>query len=197
VKLKGPVTLVVLLLAAALAAQCAVIDYFSDEITSADPSMVGRISRNGTPADWSGNKTWPGLTATGTTYYYTEYEYAVVGDGNYFQIEIYSSANIFASAYEDSFTPAPGPTSTNYLGDAGSSGWVFFQVYVPTSHILDLVVNNTASSGLNDEYWITVEAFSDTEYTDPTTTPEPASIALTLGGLAAFVLTRRRLASRQ
>lgn len=197
VKLKAQLRLVFFLLAMALAAQGAVIDSFFDEITSADPTMIGRISRNYVPSDWSGTKAWPGLTATSTTFYYTQYDYSIPWNGNYFQVEVYDPYDVvFASAYLDSFTPAPGggPTSTNYLGDAGGSGWVYFQVYVPTGHTLDLVVNNVlAESGdFADPYLITVESFSDTMYTDPS--PEPASIALTLGGLAALVLARRRRA---
>lgn len=204
VKLKAPFRLAVFLVGAALAAQGAVVASFFDQITSTDPTMIGRISRNGVASDWSGPKAWPGLTATTTTYYYTEYVYPVITDGNYFQIEIYDpSTAIFASAYQDSFTPAPGPTSTNYLGDAGSSGGFsglgFFQVYVPTLSSLDLVINNVTAlaGGVSAQYGITVEEFSDTMYDDPSPTPEPASIALTLAGLAAFVLARRRRASEQ
>jgi hypothetical protein len=203
---KAPLRLVAFLWVAALAAQASIITTFSDQITSADPTMTGRISRNGVASDWSGPKPWPGLTATTSTFYYAEYLFplAANSNGNYFQIEIYDpNIAVFASAYLDSFTPAPGPTSTNYLGDAGSSGgfsgFGFFQVYVPSAHTLDLVLNNVPalSGGVGPIYEITVENFSDTMYTDPTIVPEPASFALALGGLVAIILARRRRASKQ
>jgi hypothetical protein len=164
--------------------------------------MTGRISRNGVPSDWSGPKTFPGLTATTSTFYYTEYLFPILCNGNYFQIEVFdpTSSAIFASAYMDSFTPAPGPTSTNYLGDPGSSsffnGFVSFQVFVPDTHKLDLVINSAAPlvNGFSPFFDVVVEEFTDSEYTD---LPEPASIALTLGGLAAFVLARRRHADNK
>ena len=167
--------------------------------------MVGRISRNGIPADWSAPKTWPGLapTTTSTTFYYTEYDYSIPLNGNYFQIEVYDpTGSVFVAAYLNSFTPAPGPTSTNYLGDEGTSeffdGFASFQVYISDGSTLDLVVNNVnaLSGGVGPAYWITVEAFSDTQYTDPSV-PEPASMALSLGGLAVFLLARRRRPARQ
>ena len=196
-KLSASCRLVVLLLAAALAAQGSVIATFTDVLTSTDPTMTGRISRDGVSSDWSGPKTFPGLTATTTTYNYTEYFFDILCNGNYFQID-YNDPNgaVFFSAYVDGFAPAPGPTSIQYLGDAGSSGAGSFQVYVPDGHRLDVVVNNVPLlvNGFSPSFDVMVEEFTDSEYTD---LPEPASIALTLGGLAAFVLARRRHADNK
>ncbi len=104
---------------------------------------------------------------------------------------------VFAAAYMDVFTPAPGPTSTNYLGDPGGSGGTFFQVYVPDSHVLDLVINNVPAltGGAGPAYSIIVEGFSDTSYTDPV--PEPATLSLAFAGLTAVVVSRRRMVSKQ
>jgi hypothetical protein len=162
--------------------------------------MQGRLSRSGPSSEWADPKAFPGTVNGGVTYYYTEYSFSIPTNGNYFQIEIYDPfIAIFASAYLDTFTPGPGPTATNYLGDAGSSGgfdgFESFQVYVPSSHTLDLVINTVGAASLGRTFSITVESFSDRDYTDPV--PEPASMALSLGGLAVFLLARRRRAIRQ
>ena len=192
--------LTVLLLAAVMSANAAVLATFTDTIAAGDPTMLGRISRSGVPSDWTSNKAFPGVVNTTTTYYYDEYLIPLLWNSNYFQIEIYDPyAAVFAVGYLDSFTPAPGPTATHYLGDAGASGTyfggtVFFQVFVPTGHVFDLVINSVGA-GLDRPFDVMVEGFADTMYTEPT--PEPASAALMLGGVLGILAVRKRLAARR
>ncbi len=110
-------------------------------LTTSDPTQLGRLSRNGIVADWSSSEAYPGELNTTTAYRYTTYDIAI-SDTPYIQISIDSlSANLFASAYLDSYSPTS--KETNYLGDAGSSGNYFgtdpiaFQVIVPAGHHLN------------------------------------------------------------
>jgi hypothetical protein len=196
--------LIPLTLLSIAAAHAAVILDVSSSLVIADPTQLGRLSRNGIVQDWSGTETFPGVINTSTTYHY--HTYAVnVGITPFIQIEFDSlSTNTFVSAYDTAYLPnsAGGANlgfDTNWLGDAGSSGNffgtdpIFFQVIAPINHTLLVVVSNTAAAnvGLGDPFHITVEGFIDTEFDDPAVTPEPSTIFLGGGGMALLWLGKR------
>ena len=204
-------TLVVALFLSAGSAYAVPILDITDSVSLSDPTQQGRLSRDGVPSDWSGAKAFPGVINTGTTYHYRTYllDLTNVGFAQFIQISIDSlQADMFISAYQDAYLPnsADSPNfgfNTNYLGDAGFSGDPFpgdpnfFQVIVPAGHMLMLVVNNTGASnlGVGEMYHLTVEAFADSEFTDPV--PEPATMLLSATGLALIALKRARARARQ
>jgi len=180
-------------------------------LTANDPTQLGRLSRNGIPQDWSGGEVFPGYSNTTTAYYYHvldldlgTLESGYSGFGRYLQIEFDSTATTtFLAAYLNVYT-APGQ-STQWLGDAGSSGNFFgtdpqfFQVIAPTAsdHLL-LVLNGTgtgASNGLGLTGNVKVEAFTDTEYTDltPNAVPEPGAWTLLMCAMGWLPTMRRKL----
>jgi hypothetical protein len=175
-------------------------------ITGADPTQLGRLSRSGVPSDWSAPKAFPGVINTTTSYHYTTLDLdldaleAPNSYGAYIQIDFDSPfTTTFLSAYLDSYSPLN--LATNYLGDIGQSGNLisgdpaFFQVVVPSTHHLVLVLNETTTNGgLNLPGGLLVEAFTDTNYTDlspaSNPVPEPATWQLLMSGMA--ILTGRR-----
>jgi len=191
-------TLVLLALGLSTLASATPITLFVATVTSTDPTQLGRISRNNVPSDWSGPKAFPGFINTTTAYYYSEYvipnawfDFGAAGYAGYVQVDIDSiSANSFGSAYLGSYDPSN--PSANYLGDPGSSGNyfgtdpLFYQFYLPQGDDLVLVFNNTSAAGVGDSLNITVEGFLDTQYTDPATVPEPASLMLLGTGILAL-----------
>ena len=178
-------------------------------ITAADPTQLGRLSRNGTtPQDWSGSEVLTGIVGPTTTYYYATY-LINVGTTPFIQVSFDSvSPNTFVSAYQTSYNPTGlGPNlglDTNWLGDAAFSGnsfgtdTVFFQVTAALNSTIVIVVNTTpgGAGGLGDPFNLLVEGFIDTEFDDPPppTVPEPATLLLSLVGLGA--LARQRMAKR-
>ena len=179
------------------AARATVILDLSSSLTLADPTQLGRLSRNGIPQDWAGGEPFPGVFNPATTYHYHTYS-VNVGLTPFIQIEFDSGTNLFVSAYDTTYNPAA--LATNWLGDPGLSGNFFpgdpqfFQVIVPANHNLIIVVNNTAAAnvGVGDPFRLTVEGFIDTEFTD---LPEPATLFLCSGGLA-LLLVGGRIRSR-
>jgi hypothetical protein len=173
-------------------------------LTAANPTQLGRLSRNAVQQDWFGDEPYPGAINVTTAYQYETFLITPPSYYPYIQITIDSlSANTFASAYLNAYVPSSSPSSlaTNWLGDAGSSGNFFgtdpiaFQVIVPAGNSLVVVVNTTALAGLGAPFDILVEGFTDTEYDDAPPIPEPASVILSGSGLAgvlALCIRRRR-----
>jgi hypothetical protein len=188
----------VLMVLAATAARATTILDLNGALSLADPTQLGRLSRNAIPQDWSGGEAFPGVINTATTYHYHSF-LVNVGITPFIQISVDSnSGNTFFSAYDTTYLPnsAGSPNfgfNTNWLGDAGFSGNPFpgdpdfFQVVVPTGHNLLVVVSNTAAGnvGVGDPFHLLVEGFIDTEFTDPPpAVPEPATLLLGASGLA-------------
>jgi hypothetical protein len=201
-------TLVLLMLGFSTLASAVPITTFVATISVTDPTQLGRLSRNGIPQDWSGGEAYPGWMSAATSYHYSVYtlpgswfDFGAGGYAGYVQVSIDSVSTIsFGAAYLNSYNPST-PAAT-WLGDAGSSGNyfgvdpLFFQVILPKGDDLLLVFNNVGASdgGVGDRLGILVEGFVDTEYTDPSPVPEPASLLLLgTGVLALGGRLRRRL----
>ena len=193
-------------------ANATVIDTETLTLTSADPTQMGRLNRNGIISDWSGPKPFPGVVNPATPYHYITCDLDVgaleaglgFSYGGFIQIDFDSTAaTTFLSAYLDAYSPSN--LAANYLGDEGASGNFFgvdprfFQVVVPSGHDLVLVFNETTTNGgLNLPGDVTVEAFADTLFTDlsplsPAPVPEPSTLSLLMCGIA-FAAARRFLA---
>jgi hypothetical protein len=199
------------LLAALGSAQATVIYTTTLTLDGTEATQLGRISRGGIPQDWSGTETFgngAALVGPTTPYFYKTLTLDISAleagyvYGDKLQIIIDStSANTFLAGYLDSYTPPA--SATNWLGDPGTSGNyfsgtdpLFFQVTVGAGHSLVLVFNETSGTGLglNQPAAITIEAYSDTLYTDlVTAVPEAATWAYLLGGLALVPVLRRKL----
>ena len=118
-----------------------------------------------------------------------------------------NGVSLFSAAYAGSYNV--NSRSTGWLGDQGSSGNFYFggpgvgdarfyDVILPVGQNLVIVVNDTATNGLNDPFTIDVSAYADTNYDDPVaavaTTPEPSTfITLGTGLLGVAGLVRRKL----
>jgi hypothetical protein len=191
-----------------------------DKLTTSDPTELGRASRSGTPQTWTHDESYTGQVNTGTTYYYTTYSVPLSQyEGPlYLNISVTDqtgAGDFFVSAFANSYDPSN--RGNNWLGDMGSSGEyqfynppipgddIDFEVVLPAGDNLVLLVNSTlgGASGVgNQPYSIAINAFSDTQYSDPvlapvSATPEPGSLMLTLTGvLGSLGVARRRLFAR-
>jgi hypothetical protein len=180
---------------------------YSDTLSldSSDPTQLGRLSRSGVPSSWASQKAFPGVLNPTTVYHYTTYDLDLSAlessytYGGYLQITFDSvSLNTFLSAYSGSYNPTN--IATNYLGDEGGSGNYFgtdpvvFQLAIPKgSPDLVLVLNESVTNGgLGQSGKVTIEAFSDTLYTNLAAVPEPSSWALMSLGLVGLSLRKRR-----
>jgi len=175
----------------------------TSQVTAADPTQQGRLSRNGLPQDWSGGEAFSGVINPGVTYHYTTITLHSPA-AQFLQITAdYLSGNIFASAYLGSYNPAAG-LNVNWLGDAGFSGNffgadpLFFQVVVPPLSDLVLVINETtgpAGLGLLQPFRLLVEGFIDTEFTD-IPVPTPGTVSLFAIALLGFAFARGKVRVR-
>lgn len=196
---------------AAAPAQALVLVSDSATFVAGDATQLGRLSRDGVPADWSADKPFPGELNVGTTYQYHTLAISFAANATqdvYYQISIDdNAAGTFTAAYDGSYNPAA--KASNYLGDLGGSGNIFgnpafFQVKVAAGGSLVLAVNNMTGgvAGPYPTYGYLVEAFSDTDYSENfpnqnPAVPEPATWAMMFGGfaLAGGALRARRRAS--
>lgn len=186
------------------AAHASVIFTGTMTILGTDPTELGRISRSGVPSDWSVQKTFPGVINPTVSYHYTTLDLNIAAltapstDLAFIQIDIDSVfATTFMSAYLNSYNPLN--LASNYLGDDGSSGNPitgdpsFFQVIVPYANHLVLVLNeSTTNGGVGLPAVVTVEAFSDTNFSEGNAAPEPGTWALLAGGMLLLGLSRFR-----
>jgi hypothetical protein len=170
-------------------------------ITDASPTQLGRLSRSGIPSDWSAPKAFPTTINPGVTYHYETLDLDMVAltaphaNETFIQIDIDSVSTLtFLSAYLNSYNPAN--MALNYLGDAGTSGNYFgvdpltFQVIVPYGNHLVLVLNESLpSGGLNQPAGITVEGFTDSNFTE---VPEPGTWAFMAFGIGLLAVSRLR-----
>src|SRR5260370_11693536 len=106
-------------------AQAETISAFTGSLTAADPTQLGRLSRNGVPQDWSGGEAYPGVINTGVSYYYHTYvlSAASLALTPFLQISIFDQLNLpntFVSAYAASYNP--NNKAPNWFGNAGTSG---------------------------------------------------------------------------
>ncbi len=156
-----------------------------------DPIQWGRISRNGEPQDWIGSEPFGGIVDPDWQFHYHAYTIpaAALSHGRYVQIHLddlgLQQGNIFVSAYANSYDPTS--LSTNWLGDAGTSGNllgtnpVFFQVLAPPAADLVIVVWNTDPTGglgVGERFRLLAEQFTDVTYTEPAQPVQTTTINL-------------------
>lgn len=144
----------------------------SSSLSASDPTQPGRLSRNTIPSFWAAPKTFPGVANTSSFHYHVfEIPAVQAASATNFQISVNdSNTAVFVSAYDGTYSPASS-FSNNYVGDLGGSGnlygnTAYFQVALPAGHDL-LVIVNDVGSGVGSPFHLTVEGFTDTEFSDP------------------------------
>jgi hypothetical protein len=191
--------------------QAAVLYSDTISILSTDPTQLGRLSRNGTPQDWSGQEAFGGVALNSETlsYHYHAISVFVPNWFPFLQITIDSNnGGTFGSAYDTSYAPDPSAApflglDVNWLGDAGFSGNafgnpLFFQVVAQTAAntssggTVIVVLNETSTNGLglNSPIGVQVEGFSDTDFDE--VTPEPVTSTLLAAGILVLAARYRR-----
>jgi hypothetical protein len=147
-------------------------------------TQFGRIARSGVPSDWSGPKTFPGVTGAPTA---RAYQLITVNTTSFPFIQINfddPAGALFDAAYITAYTPvnsAPNyGLNVNYLGDPGLSEPIgnpsFFQiVVVPNTNLLIPINEINPGGGNGRTFRLIVEGFYDTEFNDA---PEPSSMIL-------------------
>jgi hypothetical protein len=189
--------ILILLMAAAVASPAAliVLDVDGATLSGSDPTQTGRMVRNGTASQWAVNKPFPGLSSSSGQRAYRLFTTSVPGYGGavFYEVALSSSFFLFAAAYTGSFNPVD--LSSGYLGDAGASGVMTFQVSLPDGNTpLAIVVHEVnPGGGLGVPFDVTVTAYADASYGAlPSSVPEPSTLALVGASLLSLGLLRRR-----
>lgn len=179
------------------------ISNFNGVLTSSSATELGRPSRNSVLQTWTGAEAYPGVINPATSYAYTTYTFnaSLFTGAPYVEISVFDTLDNgadFVSAYANSYNV--NSRSTNWLGDEGNSGnffgvdAIYFDVILPASSNLVLVLNDSSTLGLNDPINIEISAYADTSYDDPpVVTPEPSTFVMLGTGLVwAAGMARRR-----
>jgi hypothetical protein len=159
-------------------------------------TQFGRISRDGVASDWSGPKTFPGVTGAPTA---RAYEVITVNSGPFPFLQISfddPAALLFDAAYIASYAPVNSPPNyglnVNYLGDPGITepfgNPTFFQILVaPHTNVLIPINEINPGGGTGATFDLLVEGFFDTAFND---IPEPSPILLIGCGAGILALLR-------
>jgi hypothetical protein len=169
-------------------------------INAADPTQLGRLVLNGDIQDWAGGAAFPGVNDPTTSYHFVTLDLDLSSleagyvFGGFLQIGFFSSTNaVFLAAYRGSYDPTD--LSVNWLGDEGYGGnnFVPFQIIAgATDHLILVMEETNPGEGLGVLGSVTIEAFSDTSFTDLVrATPEPGTLGIFLFGLGLLMAARR------